>query len=187
MDAMQDRRLIVMRHAKAGGLPGGPDQERALRSRGRRDSAAAGEWLRLRGFVPDAVICSAARRARQTWQAVSAELGAEITATNDPRLYEADIGQLLSIIRQTSPAVTTLMYVGHNPAAGDLVAQLTGCQQDFPTAAIAVIELPGTWAGLDTGGLAAFWTPRLPGELTGGGPASGTGGAAGPPDDGLPW
>ncbi len=46
---MQDgHRLIVMRHAKAGELPGGPDFERALRPRGRRDSAAAGRgWRRL--------------------------------------------------------------------------------------------------------------------------------------------
>jgi len=65
------RRLIVMRHAKAGELPGGPDFERALEgARGRSDSAAAGEWLLSRGYQPDAVICSAARRTRQTWQYV---------------------------------------------------------------------------------------------------------------------
>jgi broad specificity phosphatase PhoE len=35
-------RLIVMRHAKTGELVGGPDFERALTERGRRDAAAAG-------------------------------------------------------------------------------------------------------------------------------------------------
>ncbi len=50
---MQDTRtLIVMRHAKAGELPGGPDFERALRPRGLRDSAAAGRWLAGSGCVP---------------------------------------------------------------------------------------------------------------------------------------
>ena len=39
------RQLIVMRHAKAGELPGGPDVERALRPRGRRNASAAGQWL----------------------------------------------------------------------------------------------------------------------------------------------
>ena len=63
---MQDlRRLIVMRHAKAGELPGGPDFERALRPRGLRESVAAGRWLAGHDFRPDAVICSAARR---TWR-----------------------------------------------------------------------------------------------------------------------
>ena len=32
------RRLIVMRHAKAGDLPGGPDAERALTPRGMADA-----------------------------------------------------------------------------------------------------------------------------------------------------
>jgi phosphohistidine phosphatase len=40
--------LIVMRHAKAGELPGGPDFERALQPRGERDSAAAGRLVSSR-------------------------------------------------------------------------------------------------------------------------------------------
>jgi phosphohistidine phosphatase len=199
MDAMQDRRLIVMRHAKAGELPGGPDEERALRARGRRDAAAAGQWLRQHDFVPDMVICSAARRARQTWQAVGAELGARPAVSNDRGLYTADAGQLLRVIRQTPPAVTTLMYVGHNPAAGQVAAQLTGRERDFPTAAIAVIEVPGTWAALAPGAgrLAASWVPRMAGLQAENGPARPPGGAAGElgprqrqdglPEDGLPW
>ena len=156
------QRLIVMRHAKAGELPGGPDAERALRSRGRLDATAAGAWLRERGFIPDAVICSPARRARQTWQRVRAELGADVKVSNDPRLYAADAGELAVIIAATPPRVATLMYVGHNPAAGELAGWLTGAQLDFPTAAIAVIDLPAPWAQLlaGTGELAASWTPR---------------------------
>jgi phosphohistidine phosphatase len=77
MGGMQEgRKLIVMRHAKAGELPGGPDFERALQPRGQRDSQAAGRWLAAAGFRPDAVICSSSRRTRQTWQHLSAELGA---------------------------------------------------------------------------------------------------------------
>lgn len=165
MDGMQGRRLIVMRHAKAGELPGGPDEERALRSRGRRDATAAGQWLALRGFIPDTVICSAARRARQTWQHVSAELsasaGAVAAVSNDPRLYHADAGLLLDIIRQTSPTVATLMYVGHNPAACELAVALTGGELEFPTSAIAVIDIRRPWAdlGAGEGALAASWTP----------------------------
>ena len=41
----QTRRLIVMRHAKAGDLPGGPDAERALTPRGMADATRAGQWL----------------------------------------------------------------------------------------------------------------------------------------------
>jgi len=159
---MHGTRLIVMRHAKAGELPGGPDEERALRPRGRRDATAAGRWLAHRGFVPDLVLCSAARRARQTWQNVGAELAGAGTVSRDPRLYHADAGQLLGIIRQTPPSVGTLMYVGHNPAASELAAALTGRALDFPTSAIAVIDLAVPWAraGAGSGTLAVSWTPR---------------------------
>lgn len=155
------RLLIVMRHAKAGELPGGPDFERALKSRGRSDSAAAGEWLRSRGFQPDAVICSAARRTRQTWQYVSEVLGAGASFTADQRLYQADAEDLLDIVGETPAEVRTLMYVGHNPAAAELVALLTGPEPQFPTAAIAVIGVLGEWAELSAGDgtLVTSWTP----------------------------
>jgi phosphohistidine phosphatase len=157
------RRLIVMRHGKAGELPGGPDFERALRPRGRSDSAAAGEWLRGRGYQPDVVLCSAARRARQTWQYVSETLGGEPVVVTEERLYHADARELLEFIRETADRVTTLMYVGHNPAAVELVAELTGSEPHFPTAAIAVVAsaTAGGWAELAAGEsvLEATWTP----------------------------
>lgn len=158
------RRLIVMRHAKAGELPGGPDAERALNPRGRRDALAAGRWLRGRGLLPDLVLCSTARRARQTWQQVAAGLAAAVTVREDPRLYEAGAAELLDIIRSAPPGTATLMYIGHNPAAQDLAAGLLGQAGGFPTAAIAVIGLAGPWASAAAGegALAGFWTPRSP-------------------------
>lgn len=160
MEAMK-LALIVMRHAKAGELPGGPDAERALRERGRRDAGAAGRWLRDHGHVPAAVICSPARRARQTWQEVSAELGGEVSVRTDPQLYQAGSDELTAIIAQTPDGLPSLMYVGHNPAAAELVASLTGADLAFPTAAIAVIGLPGPWAEIapGTGELIASWRP----------------------------
>jgi phosphohistidine phosphatase len=154
--------LIVMRHAKAGELPGGPDFERALRPRGRRDSEAAGRWLADGGFRPDAVICSAARRTRQTWQRVHATLGGDPGFAAETGLYHADSNDVAEFVRQTGPQVATLLYIGHNPAAAGLVALLTGSEAAFPTAAIAVLRLGGDWADLAAGDgeLIASWQPR---------------------------
>ncbi len=81
--------------------------------------------------------------------------------TVDDRLYDASAPELAGIVAETSPDVATLMYVGHNPAAAELAAVLTGTELRFPTAAIAVIELPAPWAELTEGAgvLAASWTP----------------------------
>lgn len=166
MDDMTARRqLIVMRHGKAGELPGGPDAERALRPRGRRNATAAGQWLAGRGAVPDLVLCSPARRARQTWQYVAAELAAEPAVSNDERLYQADADELIEVFAETDQAVRTLMYVGHNPAAADVTEALTGRAVDFPTAAISIIGLELPWAELSPGAggpgdLVAAWTPQ---------------------------
>jgi len=159
------RQLIVMRHAKAGELPGGPDVERALRPRGHRNATAAGQWLAERDVVPDLVLCSSARRARQTWQYVRAELAGEPEVINDPRLYEADATDLLDIFGQARNRVRSLMYVGHNPAAADVAEILTGDAVGFPTAAIAIIGLDIRWAdlpaqGAGAGELVAAWRPR---------------------------
>jgi phosphohistidine phosphatase len=157
-----ERRLIVMRHAKAGELPGGPDFERGLKSRGRRDSAAAGEWLRDSGYLPDVVICSAARRTQQTWQRVAEVLGGTPDVSIDTRLYSAGAEDVLAIVGETPAEAGTLLYVGHNPAAAELVAILTGTEPHFPTAAIAVIEVPASWDELAAGDgdLAASWIPE---------------------------
>ena len=151
-----------MRHAKAGELPGGPDFERALRPRGQRDSSAAGTWLASREFRPDAVISSAARRTRQTWEYVGPALGGDPEFTAEQRLYQADSEDLVEIIRQTPDPVRTLLYIGHNPAATELAGLLTGTEIALPTAGIAVIELAGDWADLaaGTGDLIASWSPH---------------------------
>jgi phosphohistidine phosphatase len=163
MDVMaSERQLIVMRHAKAGELPGGPDFERALRPRGRKNAESAGGWLAKTGAVPDLVLCSKARRARQTWQYVADGLPAEPQVVFDERLYEADAGALLGIFSETGPTVRSLMYVGHNPAAAEVAEILVAAPIAFPTAAIAVIGLVGAWSDLagGDGELLASWTPR---------------------------
>jgi phosphohistidine phosphatase len=164
---MPGRRLIVMRHAKAGELPGGPDIERALQPRGRRDSESAGRWLVESDLQPDLVLCSAARRTRQTWQQIAEVLaedshGALPDVLVERRLYQADADELAEVIRQTSADVRTLLYIGHNPEAAGLVGLLTGTEPDFPTAAIAVIAVPGEWTEVTAGGgeLTSSWIPR---------------------------
>jgi phosphohistidine phosphatase len=164
MDDMADaRRLIVMRHAKAVQPAGGPgDAARELRPRGRRDAASAGRWLAAQGLLPDQVLCSPAARARQTWQLVSEQLGPGPQVFDDPRLYDAGVADLLAIIGETQPEVSTLLYVGHNPAAAELAAELTGAEVELPTSALAVISVTGDWPGIapGTGELLAHWRPH---------------------------
>jgi phosphohistidine phosphatase len=162
------RQLIVMRHAKAGELPGGPDIERALRPRGRKNAESAGEWLAAQGLRPELVLCSKARRARQTWQYVSTGLPGQPEVVTDERLYGASADDLLRIFSEVDDSVASLMYVGHNPAAAEVAEILTSEPMEFPTSAIAVVGLTGGWLDLaaapaGSGDLITSWTPHAHG------------------------
>lgn len=148
------RRLVVLRHAKSARPPDVDDHDRPLAKRGRRDAPAAGRWLRAAGCVPDLVVCSTAARARQTWELAAAQLPAPPPVRYDPRLYDADDAELLAVVSETPDSVRTLLLVGHNPAAQDLVLLLAEealsdalerTREKFPTCAIAVLAQHGGW------------------------------------------
>lgn len=161
------RTLLVLRHAKAAGEPGVNDTERPLTDGGRRDASAAGQWLLARGITPDRVLCSPARRTRETWEQISAVLGGTAPGQDavsfGRRLYDAGAQDLLDLVNEQPGDARTLLTVGHNPAAGQLVALLTRrLDIAFPACALAVIRLGGSWAAAAPGGgeLADLWTPH---------------------------
>ena len=166
MSASAPRRLLVMRHAKAAGSPGIDDEHRPLTGRGRRDAAAAGQWLLTEGVIPDLVICSSARRTRQTWQHVSEAFGPGLRTrvAFETRAYYADESVLLDLVRDNAGAAAAVLVIGHNPASHRLALALTGRPElSFPTSAIAVIEIQEEWAALAPGDgeLARLWSPPV--------------------------
>ena len=176
------RKLVLLRHAKSA-WPDLPDHERPLAGRGRRDAPVMGRWLRTAGHVPDRVLCSTARRTRETWQLAQAELGTAPPVSFEDQVYEASAAQLLDLARHAPPAVKTLLIVGHAPGIPDLALMLARAdapadgggenggvppaavdrmRAKFPTAAVAVLELTGPWDQLGPGAarLTSFVTPR---------------------------
>ena len=151
------RRLILLRHAKSD-WPDVPDQQRPLAKRGRRDAPVVGRWLRGHGYLPEVVICSVARRTRQTWELVAPELGGSPSVTFEPRAYAASAPTLLYLARELPGTCRAALLIGHNPGIAELAAHLAGppAADDappspglrFPTAAVAVFEFDRRLAGL---------------------------------------
>lgn len=172
------RRLVLLRHAKSD-WPDMADHDRPLARRGRRDAPRVGRWLGESGCLPDAVVCSTAMRARQTWELASGGLlatapGASPVVRYEPRVYEAAVLGLLMLVREFPPDWQTALIVGHNPGIAQLAAGLSdsppGPPTGFPTAAVAVLSLPGDWSDAAPGEcrLLFFAVPAdLPGELAG--------------------
>src|SRR5260221_13822701 len=68
--------LLLLRHAKSSwDNPGGRDFDRPLAPRGRRTAPLIGGHLRDRQLLPDLVLCSTARRARETYDLVVPAVG----------------------------------------------------------------------------------------------------------------
>ena len=182
---MTVRRLVVMRHAKSSYPIGVVDHDRPLAPRGVADARAAGEWLRAEVGSPDHAVVSTARRARGTWTLAAGALGyigaAEYETDSsgplviDPRVYEASVETLLTVLREIPDRARTAILVGHNPGCEDLVSALSGSADPaaakaiavkYPTCGIAVLEFENSWASLDRheARLTAFIAPR--GDVT---------------------
>jgi phosphohistidine phosphatase len=157
--------LLILRHAKSSWkAPARADHERPLSQRGERDAPRMGALAREHGLIPDLIISSDAVRARLTAEAVatSARYAGDILL--DPQLYLASPADIVAALRTVRERAETVMIIGHNPGLEDLVEQLTGEQQDLPTAALVQIVLPiDQWRDLKQsirGTLVGYWRPK---------------------------
>ncbi|MCP2340346.1 SixA phosphatase family protein [Actinomadura rupiterrae] len=158
--------LIVLRHAKAEDGFGKADADRELTARGRRDAAAAGDWLRTHGHapgqddLPGLVLCSPAVRTRQT----VAELGLDTAVRYEPLIYGNDAEELLGLVREVGDEVAAVLLVGHNPSVHQLVHDLVpnAAPPGFPTCALAIIAVPDAWSAVrpGIGDLVAYHDPK---------------------------
>ncbi len=134
--------LYLLRHAKSSWDNSGlSDFERPLNDRGFAAAPVMGKALREREFVPELIISSPAKRARQTAELVkeSAEIEGELRF--DGRIYAASTSELVAVIAETADDAKSLMLVGHNPGFENMVSVLTGKYETMPTAAVAVIDI----------------------------------------------
>jgi phosphohistidine phosphatase len=164
-----DRTLVLLRHAKSA-YPGGvADHDRPLAGRGKREAGLAGDWLRAHLPTVDTVLCSTATRTRETL----ARTGIDAPVHYDDRLYDASPGMVIEQINGIGDEVSLLLVVGHEPTMTQLALGLADplttdagaaerISAKFPTSAIAVLRLNGSWADLELGSaqLADFHVPR---------------------------
>lgn len=151
------RWLVLLRHAKSAYPEGVDDHERPLAPRGRREAALAGAWLAAIRPPIDAVVCSDARRALDTLR----RTGIAAPPRLDGRLYGASAGQIIALLTELPASTRTVLVVAHAPGLPQAAAALAGPDSDpaavaalrggFPTAAIALLAVPGAWSALSPG------------------------------------
>lgn len=173
-------RLWLLRHAKSAW----DDRElddfaRPLSPRGRKACKTLARHMSERAICPDLVLCSPAKRARQTWERIEKRLACEtppkvpgeLRTRFEPQLYLADAETLLLMVRAAPTWVRDLLLVGHNPGLEDFAAELAGSgardaldrlRGKYPTGGMAELTFSTkSWSQVSAGSarLASFVTP----------------------------
>jgi phosphohistidine phosphatase len=167
--------LCLLRHAKSSWQsPTLPDRDRPLASRGRAEAPLMGRAMAERGLVPQLVLCSSARRTRDTLDLVLPELKVTPKVIYEDSLYHASSAAMLEMLQGISTSgVGQVLLVGHNPELHALSLDLIGSgpkhmrerlAEKLPTAGLVVIIfLASAWKDvvLNSGEIKLFLTPRL--------------------------
>jgi phosphohistidine phosphatase len=125
------------------------DLDRPLAPRGQRAAEKIAKHLRQHGPAPAIVLCSSARRARETLAVVAPAFGSATEHVVEEGLYAASAAELLSRLRRIPDRTRSVMFIGHNPGLQDLAVTLAGhgarlerLRKGFPTTAPAVLRRP---------------------------------------------
>jgi phosphohistidine phosphatase len=157
--------LLLLRHAKSSWDDAAlSDHQRPLNRRGEKAAPRIGQLLAEEGLLPDRILCSTAVRARQTAEHVVRHSGYVGEVDYRANLYLAPPEAYLEVLSQLPDDVNTVLAVGHNPGMEDLLYQLTGKHEHFPTAGLARIDFSvAAWSKLDAGArgkLIHLWRPK---------------------------
>ncbi len=166
--------LYLLRHAKAEAASMSKrDVERGLADQGRSDAGRMGVYFQAKGYACDGVLCSTARRTRETQALMMPQT---MRVTFEEGLYLAEDAALLQRVCSLSDSQSAVLLIGHNPGIGELAGLLTAFAQDersrqlrgrlgagFPTCALAVVGFQAEkWVDVKAGGgaLIDFMRPR---------------------------
>jgi phosphohistidine phosphatase len=161
--------ILLMRHAKSDwGDPGLDDFDRPLAKRGIEDAPRMGRAVARLGVVPDHVVSSPARRARETAERFAEAAGFRGTIHDDANLYPGPGEAWIRALRGLSDDVSIALVVAHSPGCEEAAALLLGAGSSnavrFPTGAILCAEADvERWSRLKPGNVTLRWflAPRL--------------------------
>jgi phosphohistidine phosphatase len=165
------KRVYLLRHAKSSWKDGSlADRDRPLAGRGKRAAKGLARHLEEERIRPDLVLCSPARRTRETLERVKDAFGDGVEVRLTEALYGASESTLVACLEALPEEVASVMLIGHNPGLGELALALASegtwlprLREKYPTGALATIDLPAErWSaiGRGSGELVAYVRPR---------------------------
>ena len=134
------------------------DFDRPLNKRGKKAAPQIGSEMKARGVQPDTILSSPSKRTKETAKLALEAAGIVQKPIFIEEIYEASLNDLKSILLKHAGDAASVMLIGHNPAMEELLLYLTGESEDFPTAALAKIQLDSDgWNKIYSGGGQLEW------------------------------
>jgi len=165
--------LSLLRHAKSSWKDAAlPDHDRPLTARGTVEAPLMGKAMAEHGLDPDLVLCSTARRTRDTLELVLPQLKTEPKVSYEDVLYHGTPAEMLALLRGVGAGAGQVLLVGHNPEIQTFALDLIGSgprhlkerlEVKMPTAGLVVMRFPaGAWSdvAVNNGKLELFLSPR---------------------------
>jgi phosphohistidine phosphatase len=166
--------ILILRHGKSDwGDPNLDDFDRPLAKRGRKDAPVMGEVLARFDHLPDQILASPAKRAKQTAELAAEACGYKKSIQWEAGFYGGGSEDLIEALRRLPDTVERVMLIGHNPTLEETVADLldptdsgwsSGLSIRLPTAGLVCLEADLLdWAKVEPGDATLRWflIPRL--------------------------
>ncbi len=133
--------LYILRHGKSSwDHVGMSDYDRPLLKKGESRTQKVSKFLEKSKLIPDLIISSPAKRAKQTAKIIAKELNKPMVY--DDNLYPGNSLSILDSVYSIDNEINSAMIVGHNPGLTTVVRELMDNDLDWlPTSGLAV----GQW------------------------------------------
>ena len=159
------KNLLLMRHGKSSWKNDSlADHERPLKKRGRKDSKRIAKVINKNKLVPDLILTSSAKRAKETAEVVIETLSYDKQVVYSDELYMGEPQDFISLLSDLDNELNTVMIVAHNPGLEAYLQIIDGEIEALPTAGLGHLVLAiDQWRDIsfDTmGDLIGFWTPK---------------------------
>jgi|AGTN01.2.fsa_nt_gi Phosphohistidine phosphatase SixA len=156
------KQLYLLRHAKSSWDDDSLDDfDRPLNPRGKKAAPLMGKVVKERDIAPDIILCSPAKRTKQTIKLVNETAKLKADVTFEEAIYDSSAADLRKLLKKQKKSVGSILLIGHNPGLEELLEQLTGKYEPLPTAALVQIDVNSDdWSHIKDGANKLAWIVR---------------------------
>ena len=157
--------LLLMRHGKSSWKEKGlADEKRPLKKRGVEAATLIGKTLKVNEIMPDLILSSPAKRAKNTAEIVAKECDYKHKIEFVDSFYMGEPNAYIARLKEVPAKVKCVLVVGHNPGLEALLQMIDGHVNAMPTGSLAIIKLDlASWDAFSAesgGSVTAFWDPE---------------------------